>query len=62
MSEMKQNTMKKMVTVLKEMKNGGELEDRVAAYAHGLYDGYLAGKMMAEQEEKAHGGDSEATH
>lgn len=62
MSAMKQNTMQKMVMALKEMKNGSELEDRVAAYAHGLYDGYLAGKMKAEQEAEAHGTNHAATH
>lgn len=51
MSEAKQNTMQQMV--LKEMKNGEELERQAAAYAHGLYDGYIAGKQKAEEEKKA---------
>ncbi len=53
MSEAKQNTMQQMVTVLKELKNGEELERQAAAYAHGLYDGYIAGKQKAEEEKKA---------
>lgn len=52
MSESKMTTMQKMVTILKEMKAGNELEEKVAAYAHGLYDGYIAGRTKTEKEEK----------
>ncbi len=53
MSEAKQKTVQQMVTVLKEMKNGEELERQAAAYAHGLYDGYMAAKQKEEEEKAA---------